>query len=380
MSVCFSPNNVFTTQGSSIIFPNLIANNKTYNSGELTSTNILEKVILGVTATDTIDGDITDNITTDYKDLLSKKDFPDTYLNQVDYSVKNSLGYSSSRSITVTITDKQSGKDVIAKYVDIEGNKISNDVVKFGAIGENYITEQKDIDGYTFKEVKGDTTGKFTDKAQSVTYVYTKDPVAGADVTAHYQDIDGNKIADDVVKSGNIGEDYTTEQKDIDGYTFKEVKGDTTGKFTDKAQSVTYVYTKDPVAGADVTAHYQDIDGNKIADDVVKSGNIGEDYTTEQTDIDGYNFKEIQGNASGTFSDQPQEVVYVYVKDTLIDTGTSVNTGTPNNTENPSNHEQNSRDTLLPSTGESKDLLFSIFGVLLLILASLSIFLKKKSK
>ncbi|MFQ6324448.1 MucBP domain-containing protein [Lactococcus garvieae] len=269
---------------------------------------------------------------------------------------------------------------ITAHYQDVDGNKIADDEVKFGNIGEDYTTEQKDIDGYTFKEVKGDTSGKFTDKAQSVTYVYTKDPAAGADVTVHYQDVDGNKIADDDVKFGNIGEDYTTEQKDIDGYTFKEVKGDTSGKFTDKAQSVTYVYTKDPVAGADVTAHYQDVDGNKIADDVVKSGNIGEDYTTEQTDIDGYNFKEIQGNASGTFSDQPQEVVYVYVKDTLIDTGTSVNTGTPNNTENPSNHEQNSSDTLLPSTGESKGLLFSIFGALLLILASLSIFLKKKSK
>ncbi|WP_270228248.1 LPXTG cell wall anchor domain-containing protein, partial [Lactococcus garvieae] len=77
---------------------------------------------------------------------------------------------------------------------------------------------------------------------------------------------------------------------------------------------------------------------------------------------------------------KPQEVVYVYVKDTLMDTGTSVNTGTPNNTENPSNHEQSSSDASLPSTGESKGLLFSIFGALLLILASLSVFLKRKTK
>ena len=51
----------------------------------------------GVIATDTIDGDISGNITTDYKDLLSKKDFPGVYFNQLDYSVKNSLGYSSSK-------------------------------------------------------------------------------------------------------------------------------------------------------------------------------------------------------------------------------------------------------------------------------------------
>ncbi|WP_152994112.1 MucBP domain-containing protein, partial [Lactococcus lactis] len=32
----------------------------------------------------------------------------------------------------------------------------------------------KTIDGYTFKEVQGNSTGTFTDQAQTVTYVYTK--------------------------------------------------------------------------------------------------------------------------------------------------------------------------------------------------------------
>ena len=35
--------------------------------------------------------------------------------------------------------------------------------------------------------------------------------------------VNGTPIADDVLKSGNIGEAYATEQKDISGYTFKEV-------------------------------------------------------------------------------------------------------------------------------------------------------------
>jgi len=68
-----------------------------------------------------------------------------------------------------------------------------------------------------------------------------------ANVTAKYVDTDGNSISDDVVKSGNVGDDYTTEQKDIDGYTFKEAQGNATGKFTDQAQTVTYVYTKNNV-------------------------------------------------------------------------------------------------------------------------------------
>ncbi|WP_459567981.1 MucBP domain-containing protein, partial [Enterobacter asburiae] len=63
-------------------------------------------------------------------------------------------------------------------------------------------------------------------------------------VTAHYVDTEGNKISDDVVKSGHIGDDYSTEQKDIGGYTFKEVQGDARGKFTDQDQTVTYIYEK----------------------------------------------------------------------------------------------------------------------------------------
>lgn len=61
-----------------------------------------------------------------------------------------------------------------------------------------------------------------------------------AKATARYVDTDGNKISDEVVQSGKVGDDYTTEQKDIDGYTFKEIQGSATGQFKEQAQTVTY--------------------------------------------------------------------------------------------------------------------------------------------
>ncbi|ETD05692.1 hypothetical protein N568_0101065 [Lactococcus garvieae TRF1] len=202
--------------------------------------------------------------------------------------------------------------------------------------------------------------------------------IAGGDITAKYINEEGKAIAEDVVKTGNVGERYTTEQKDIDGYNFKEIQGNASGTFSDQPQEVIYVYER--TEAAPVIVKYQDEEGNDLSPADTLNGKIGLPYESHPKSINGWTVKTTPSNASGTFSDQPQEVVYVYLKDTLIDTGTSVNTGTPNNTENPSNHEQNSSDTLLPSTGESKGLLFSIFGALLLILASLSIFLKKKSK
>lgn len=173
----FSVNNIFTSAGSSIVFPNISANNKVYNVGELTSSNIVDKLMIGVSATDPIDGDLSSEITMDYKDLLSKKDTIGVYPEQVSYSVTNSLGYSSTKLVTLTITDNQKGKDVTAKYVDIDGNKISDDVVKSGIVGESYTTDQKEIAGYTFKEVQGNASGTFTDQSQTVTYVYTKNKV-----------------------------------------------------------------------------------------------------------------------------------------------------------------------------------------------------------
>ncbi|GFO78573.1 MucBP domain-containing protein [Lactococcus lactis] len=279
------------------------------------------------------------------------------------------------QTVTYVYTkDPIAGGDVTAKYVDTDGNKISDDVIKSGNVGDSYTTDQKTIAGYTFKEVQGSATGTFTDQAQTVTYVYAKDPVAGGDVTAKYVDTDGNKISDDVIKSGNVGDSYTTDQKTIAGYTFKEVQGGATGTFTDQAQTVTYVYTKDPVAGGDVTAKYVDTDGNKISDDVIKSGNVGDSYTTDQKTIAGYTFKEVQGSATGTFTDQAQTVTYIYTKNNI-----PVNSISPQSSSNSTSRMNNTTTSnSLPRTGEQQGItvLMFILGISLIGVSLILAFFK----
>nr|AIA88078.1 CAZy families GH32 protein [uncultured Lactobacillus sp.] len=46
-----------------------------------------------------------------------------------------------------------------------------------------------------------------------MTYVYRKNPVAGATVTVKYIDTQGNSISDSIPLSGNVDQEYTTEQK-----------------------------------------------------------------------------------------------------------------------------------------------------------------------
>ncbi|WP_270252887.1 MucBP domain-containing protein [Lactococcus garvieae] len=176
------------------------------------------------------------------------------------------------------------GKDVTVKYEDESGKSIADEETLQGKVGENYNSVQKDIEGYTFKEVKDDNaSGKFTDQAQTVIYVYTKNPVAGKNVTVKYENESGKSIADEETLQGKVGEDYNSVQKDIEGYTFKEVKDDNaSGKFTDQAQTVIYIYTKNPVSEEDlshITVHDSDL---KVGDNWTP-----EDNFDEATDFEG---------------------------------------------------------------------------------------------
>ena len=296
------------------------------------------------------------------------------------------------------------------KFVDESGNSIAADIVFSGKVGDPYSTTQKDIAGYTFKEVQGTPTGSFTAQDQTVTYVYTKNPVAGGKVTAKYVDENGNPISDDVVASGNVGDPYSTTQKDIAGYTFKEVQGTPTGSFTAQDQTVTYVYTKNPVAGGKVTAKYVDENGNPISDDVVASGKVGDPYSTTQKNIAGYTFKEVKGTPTGSFTAQDQTVTYVYTKNPVAggngtgDTG-STQSGNPSvagkgqenlsfdQLDNPSQLNNSTKDGIvntststqpqsnngfnnssrLPKTGEdnNRNQIISFAGILLVIVGNL---------
>ncbi|MBC2027780.1 MucBP domain-containing protein [Listeria welshimeri] len=150
-------------------------------------------------------------------------------------------------------------------------------------------------------------------------------PVEQGSVTVNYQDEQGNSLAPTETLKGDIGKTYTTVQKDITGYDFKEVQGNATGEFTTKAQVVNYIYAKTvtPVEQGTVTVNYQDEQGNAVAPSETLKGDVGETYKTVQKDITGYDFKEVQGNATGEFTTKAQVVNYIYAKKvTPVEQGT----------------------------------------------------------
>ncbi|WP_125547740.1 mucin-binding protein [Levilactobacillus lindianensis] len=199
----------------------------------------------------------------------------------------------------------------------------------------------------TSPELKGYTADKAQIDKQTVngdskdlefTVTYTKTPVAGGNVTAKYVDENGNPIADDVIASGNVGDPYSTTQKDVPGYTFKEVQGNPTGSFTDQDQTVTYVYTKNPAT---------DNNGGTGLNQPGKPGN-GTDTGNSSSNQ--------PGNPS-----QPSNATNNGVINTSTNTGSKVNNGAVNSPELPQTGENNSQSQTMSFIG----ILLAMFGSLL---------------
>ncbi|TDW16946.1 MucBP-like protein [Breznakia blatticola] len=207
------------------------------------------------------------------------------------------------------------------------------------ALAEYTKQKQDGTYSYMYGGMNASFSTPFISSGSLITYPDIRLANEGEPVTIKYQDTDGQAIIDDIQLEGNIGETYTSEQKTFAGYTFKEVIGNPQGSFSDEAQTVTYVYTKDVVAGMPVTVKYQDTDGNVIAKEDILQGNIGESYTTSQKQIPGYTYKEVIGNQNGTFSDQAQTIIYVYTKDIVVH-------------DTPINGNTNS-DSDIPKTGDT---------------------------
>lgn len=268
-------------------------------------------------------------------------------------------------------------KKVTAKYQDEKGNELSPDKVLKGTLNENYQTEKLTIPNYSFKEVKGNESGKFTEDDQVVTYIYER--TDAAPVTVKYEDESGEELAKSEELTGKISLPYKSQEKTIKGYTLKETPTNANGIFSEKAQTVTYIYTKDPVQGADVTIHYQDEKGKEIAPAVTLTGNVGDTFTSKQETIKGYTFKEVKGNATGVFSDQAQTVTYLYKKVANIPDSHNNNS---NIKKEVTHKTQNTNQNLLPTTGDNnlKFLVELLVGSILVFLSGAFLRTKRINK
>ncbi|WP_270262424.1 MucBP domain-containing protein [Lactobacillus panisapium] len=261
-----------------------------------------------ISPADTIYGRVGTNYSTKAKDI------PYYQLDETNIPA-NREGTYNGDDINVDYIYLSTAKPVTVKYQDVQGKQIAQDVVLTGEGGTTYTSVAVKIDGYTLKTTPENATGIFTDHEQTVIYIYTKDPVKAGNVIVRYQDEAGHSIHSDIILTGYINDSYSSTAIPIEGYSLKTVPENPTGQFTNKEQTLIYVYTRNPLSVANVTVHYQDEKGKPVATDVILGGIIGTQYQSYPLVINGYQLKTTPANASGTFTNQKQDVVYVYAKD-----------------------------------------------------------------
>ena len=225
-----------------------------------------------------------------------------------------------------TITNKMTkipGK-VVVKYVDkASKEEISDRVEKEGIIGEEYdVTEdKKEIPGYTLIEEPEEPTGTYKEEKQEKVYYYAKN----TKVIVKYLEKGTNKILTEEPQyeiEGYEGKGYTTERKQIEGYTYVEDTRNTSGTMKREEIEVIYYYEQN----TKVTVKYLEKDNtpndnsdNKVLkEEETINGYVGKEYKTEEKEIQGYTFVESTENTEGKMTKEPIEVIYYYAQNTKV--------------------------------------------------------------
>src|SRR5690625_1358572 len=175
-------------------------------------------------------------------------------------SEKNKFTFTNTNNETIEITVKKewvgSKKDSVTIKLQVDGKKAGKEIELNEANDWSHtFTDLRKYDSSDGKKIEYSVVEVNVPEGYEVGYstgengelVVTNTATKGGDVTAKYVDEEGTDLVDSVVHTGNVGDTYTTEQKDIPGYEFNRMhpdSADTSGQFTHEEQTVIYMYTK----------------------------------------------------------------------------------------------------------------------------------------
>ena len=251
--------------------------------------------------------DITKNIVLVYKDL-------DATQSGVTNKVKGTVELYETEEKNTVETEEDSRVEikgtVIVKYVDKEsGKEIKTSEKMTGRVGEEYETLLKDIEGYSLIGDTENTRGKYKEGTIEVIYYYERIP---AKVIIKYEDDEGKELLPEKLIEGYVTQKYETKAEEIEGYELVEVIGQEKGEMTKEDTTITYVYKH--IKSGGVIVYYIDKEtGEKISEDEIINGNVGDKYKTERKAIENYHEVEPEPtNKEGTMTKEIIEVTYYY--------------------------------------------------------------------
>lgn len=295
--------------------------------------------------------------------------------------------------------------------LDYQGKEITNTVLYDTTWSEAQLdTPEAQADtGYKFAGWSPQLPQASDKLTTDRTFVAQFVELASGKVTVRYLDENGEPIADDKILERTEGDDYDVSGEDyrlesIGDYKLIDETDNVTGTFNDDNILVIYTYQKEASANTGhIRVSYVDENGKKISEDVVKSGTVGDTYTTEEKKIKGYTFKEVKGNKAGAFTEDTQLITYIYTKDTeesgkdedenkgsgskdsentngtvKDDDDSSKVTPSNNSSSKSTTDAKKTKEQSLPKAGEKAEALGIMLGIMLLISVSIFAILKPK--
>lgn len=135
-------------------------------------------------------------------------------------------------------------------YITLDGDILLEQQIFEEVEGEEFIISNVEFEGYRL--ISGTETNivTLTAEDEEVNLIYEPIPTIG-NINVHHLNRQGNNLVDPEIISGNIGEEYNTEAKNIDGYFIFSYPDNGNSKFSEEDINVTYVYEKDIVAPID---------------------------------------------------------------------------------------------------------------------------------
>ncbi len=131
--------------------------------------------------------------------------------------------------------------EVIVRYVDEEGNNLSESDEMTGYVDSTYQAKSKDIPKYSLKSVENNESGVYSKENILVTYIYTKKK---GKLIVRYVDENGNNLKDEESYIGVIDTPYETKALVFSCYIISKEPDNKKGVYTEEDSVFLYVYTK----------------------------------------------------------------------------------------------------------------------------------------
>ncbi len=220
-------------------------------------------------------------------------------------------------------------RDIIVVFSDLDASqKVMVNRVK-GTI-DLYETEQTNEVEDTYEteiEIPGKVIVKYVDKETGEEIPFREQDINNPEAETPEGGEQDEETYGYTIK-GVVGDEYTTKQKEIYGYTYVENSGNTEGTMTEKDIVVTYYYEKtkagkvtaiyiDEETGEEITYIEENEETGEQEEKTYKEeieGYIGDKYKTEQKEIPNYDFVRVEGEPEGELTEEEKTVVYIYRK------------------------------------------------------------------